>query len=98
MKDTQLRHLDADQQYVLARYHAFRFAGCTLSEPKNRSAAMKIRTSIQNLTERIERSPAKADLTVNEYVALALRLHERAKARIFNAMDVLPEIEIEAAG
>ena len=30
-----------------------------------------------------------------EYVALAVRLQERSGALIFNAMDILPEIEIE---
>lgn len=96
LKTRELRSLSAEERFTLARYHAFRFAGCTKSEPTNRRKAVALATSLVNLSDRISRNADRADLTVDEYVALAARLAERSQVLLHTAMDVLPEIELEA--
>lgn len=96
IKLRELRSLSADERFTLARYHALRFAGCTKSEPTNRRKAVALATSLVNLSDRISRNADRADLTVDEYVALAARLAERSQVLLHTAMDVLPEIELEA--
>lgn len=96
IKQRELRSLSADERFTLARYHALRFAGCTKSEPTNRRKAVSLATSLVNLSDRISRNSDRADLTVDEYVALAARLADRSQVLLHTAMDVLPEIELEA--
>lgn len=98
LRDRELRTLTPDERGLVARYHALEFGNCTQSKSRNLSRATAIATGIANLTDRLSRNPAKADLTVAEYVGLARRIHERGnRVPWFRPMDVEAEIELVTA-
>jgi hypothetical protein len=94
LKHRELRSLTPDELFGLAKYHAFQFARCTKSKTKNDSHALGIRTGLKHLIGRISGDPAKADLTVNEYVAYATKVSERVRVAWYKPIDVDAEIEV----
>jgi hypothetical protein len=62
--------LDADERFLLARYHAWRFANCTKDEGTNRSRASSIAAGITNLANHKD----FCTMTAAEYVTQAKAL------------------------
>lgn len=59
-----LRSLDSDVRFTMARYHCYRFANCTVSEPRNRAAARRVAAGLANLA----RDHVWGELTVRGYI------------------------------
>lgn len=67
--------LSADERFLVARYHAAVFGHCRKSEQTNKSRAGGVATSLQSLTEWVDRS--LDGMTVQQYFAYGKRHHER---------------------
>lgn len=99
--------LTPDERYVLARFHALEFGGCTKSEPTNRSRGQPIATGLHDLADRLQRAQRvvvdgkaefrqlMADVTVSEYIAYGRRIVKRSGRLWYRPIDVIAEIEIE---
>lgn len=77
----ELRTLEIPERFVVARVHALRFANCTRTEARNKSAATKIAAGLATMA----RSKNYGDLTVRHYLAYGAKLHEmRERTPWFN--------------
>lgn len=87
-----LGSLTAEERFVVARLHAYRFGNCIISESRNRLRASHIASGIVNLgtTSRFR------DLTVKEYIQLGdAVLERRGGVPFFSAWEVVGAVEIE---
>lgn len=98
LNERELRSLTLDERFALARFHALEFCGYRRSESKNREKAVGLATGLAWLVDRLGRDPAKADLTVREYLVLGRRIVKRIGRPIWHRpTDVEGEIVLETA-
>ena len=91
MQKVMVRDFTEEQRFNAGRYLALKFANCTVSEHKNRRAALNFAKGLASMAI----APDYQDLTFGQYVGLARKLQERLNGPFYKAWDIKAVVEWE---